>query len=250
VLDDDGELTDVRRLVRDAGGVDHDEPVAPLVDRCYEPRVPEIAPASPRFAAVSAALSDVDWAALRKRLVLFAYGRCKDRAMASDLAQEALRRLWEPTTSWDPAAEPDPLKYAMSTVNSILWGERVSARAKDVPLDASGPDEPRDESLEPPDPNGMTEDRFANADLAARRVHLLRTRLAEDPRALAVLELTVAGHDAPSTMSTTSGLSYEDVIAARKRLQRAAAGVARDLPDEEPPSRPDVEDEDAEKEVA
>ncbi|HEY2514619.1 MAG TPA: sigma factor [Polyangiaceae bacterium] len=210
--------------------------------------MPDIAPPTNRFAAVQALLDDVNWIAFRFTLANYAFGRCHDRKMADDLAQEAIRRLWEPTSAWDPSVEPDLLAYAMGTVNSILWGERTRAEAKNVPLDTSG----ADGAFEPADPRGMTEERLADVDLAARRLNLLRTRLAHDPEAMQIVELTLEGLDTPFDQRTRMGLSEAEILAARKRVQRAAAAVARDVPDEDPPSRPGSEEsgEDDEKEVA
>jgi DNA-directed RNA polymerase specialized sigma24 family protein len=211
------------------------------------PPAPSVPP-TPRFAANSAALGAVDWSTFRKTLVAFAYSLCRNRAMADDLAQEAVRRLLAAATEWDAGAEPDPLRFAMGAVKSILWGERTSDYArKSVPLDPSAKNEPPDESLHPPDPRALTEDRFADLDLFSRRLAFARNHLAAkaDAEALEMLELAIAGVDAPADILARTGRPLEalkDVLAARKRLQRAAEAAAQAIPDD-PPSSPDTSDE-------
>jgi DNA-directed RNA polymerase specialized sigma24 family protein len=225
----------------------------PLPDSLPDSRlfvVPEalmelVPPPSPRFAAVTAALAAFtgsDWASFRKQLVAFAFSRCRRHDEAQDLAQEAMRRLIEPTTTWDPAAE-DAASFARTVITSRLANERTSAEARTtIPLDPSGKKEPPDESLHPPDPRALTEDRFAELDLSARRLAFVRNRLTLDAKALEMLAFTIAGDDAPADIRAKTGYSDEVIAAARKRLDRALEAAVRAIPDD-PPSTPDAGDE-------
>ncbi len=204
-------------------------------------------PPSPRFAAVTAALRGIDWASFRKQLVAFAFSRCRKRDEAQDLAQEAMRRLIEPTTTWDPATQ-DAATFARTVITSRLANERTSAEARTtIPLDPSAKNEPPDESLHAPDPRALTEGRFADVDLFSRRLAFARNHLAAkaDAEALEMLELAIDGVDAPADILARTGRpldALKDVLAARKRLQRAVEAATQAIPDD-PPSTPDASDE-------
>jgi DNA-directed RNA polymerase specialized sigma24 family protein len=195
----------------------------------------------------------VNWAALTKDLTLYAFSLCKDRDMAEDVAQEALRRMIDTTSAWDPEVEPDPRRYALNCAKSIVWNERHSAAArKNVPLDPSGPDEEPDESLHPADPGAADEGRLGEVDLLTRRLAFVRRDRSGDPEALTLLDLTIEGLDAPADLAARSGLSYEAVVAARKRLRRAGQAAVEAIPDDDdvPARGGDEDDRDSAEEVA
>ena len=187
-------------------------------------------------AAFARAVRALDWDRILKELTRFAIHRCGRKEMGEDLAQEAIRRLIDaPTSLWDPAREPDPSRLLASTVNGLLRNDRTSARAqRDVPMTTRGRtgDEANDAVTRErviADPRAFSAEQHAEADLLTRRMALLEARLADAPDALQVLAWTAEGHDTPADLCAVSGWTLERVIAARRRVQRHAAQVARDL---------------------
>jgi hypothetical protein len=217
-------------------------------------------PSEPRVtdpAAFDRAVRALDWRVLGKQVTRYAVYRCKGREMARDLAAEAIRRVLDPaTTLWDPATTPNPARLLMSVVNGLLRNEVTSARARrtvGMTVRARSGDEANDEVVRERvlvDPRPLPDEALADADLYARRLALLRERLAHQERALRVLDWMLGGHETPAALGAVSGWSPETVVAARRMVQRHAAEVARDLPDDVPEAAPADAGADDEEEVA
>jgi DNA-directed RNA polymerase specialized sigma24 family protein len=172
-------------------------------------------------------LDDQDWAVIKVRLFDFAKYRSKSPALAEDLAQAAIMRVYAHDSTWDPAKEPDLLRYLMSVVNSLLWNERQSAASKRTTSMTGKRRLAVAEAVA--DPQAFSEDKAADTDLFTRRMTLLTERMAGDPKVLRMIELMVQGVDSPAEIRKITGWSADDVMATRRRMLRAAAVVARDL---------------------
>src|SRR5690349_3411930 len=107
-----------------------------------------------------------DWGEIYLRLYDFAEHRCKSASQAKDLAQEAIGRVFAYDSGWDPAKEPNVLRYLMSVVNSLLANERRSHAATRT----SSLEDPRAAraaraALRVPDPRAPSENQIADQDL-------------------------------------------------------------------------------------
>jgi DNA-directed RNA polymerase specialized sigma24 family protein len=170
-----------------------------------------------------------DWGELHSRLVDFADHRCGKRAeaQARDLAQAAITRVYSYESKWDPAKEPDLLRFLMSVVNSLLANERTSAAARTT-RSVSSPKTGR-EASKVADARPLPDEQLAGADLLSRRMTLLHERCAGDADVLRMLELLAAGLESPAEMREATGWTTDAVVATRRRMLRAAASVARAL---------------------
>jgi DNA-directed RNA polymerase specialized sigma24 family protein len=170
-------------------------------------------------------LDSKDWGEIHLRLVDFAESRCGKAEQADDLAQGAIARVFAHDSKWDPAKEPDVVRYLMSVVNSLLANERRSAAEKrNVRLEKS-----KREAERVVDDRSFSEDKLAEVTLFERRMALLRLRLAQDVEATRILELTAAGEDTPADLCRATGWSLSVVNAARLRMSRRAVEVAEEL---------------------
>ncbi|HEY2510075.1 MAG TPA: hypothetical protein VGI39_04440 [Polyangiaceae bacterium] len=203
--------------------------------------------------AYRALLDEQDWGELYKRLLDFACARCgkHGKAQAKDLAQEAITRVYG-SSKWDPAQEPDLLRYLMSVVNSLRANERT--RHATTRTSSIADEKTRRAALRVADDKAPSEATIADQDVFTRRLALLRERMASDPKVLLLLECMERGIDSPDDLCAALEWSRAQLLAVRRRMFRAAALVARDLGgangDDEPLLQPDERDEEDEGEVA
>lgn len=176
-----------------------------------------------------ARLDEQDWGEVHARLLDFAAHRCgkKNEAQAKDLAQQAIARVFAYDSKWDPEREPDLVRYLMSVVNSLLWNERTSHATRRRASLADPKTRRAAEGVV--DPRAFSEDAAAEQDLFARRLSLLRERMADDADVRALLDCLERGLDSPAEIRGATGWSANTLLAVRRRMQRAAALVARDL---------------------
>jgi len=172
-------------------------------------------------------LEKQDWGDLYARLLDFATHRCKPDALAKDVTQEAITRVFAYDSNWDPTKEPDLLRYLMSVVNSLLANERTSAAAKRT--DSMSRKRPLAAAEAVGDPQAFSETKAVENDLLTRRMTLLTERLVGDAKATTMVELMVQGVDSPTEIRRLTGWTADEVMATRRRMLRAAALVARDL---------------------
>jgi DNA-directed RNA polymerase specialized sigma24 family protein len=193
-------------------------------------------------------LDEHDWADLYARLVDYATHRCRSKTQGKDLAQSAIARVYAYDSKWDPEKEPLLLRYLMSVVNTLASNERTSAAAqRNVSMEREHVrvrvERVRDESA-------ISEARAVDGDLFARRLALLKNRIADDAQATRVLELALDGAETPAEIGAATGWTANVVNAARLRMQRHAARVAAELDVEGDGDMPSGEyegDEDEEK---
>ena len=172
-------------------------------------------------------LDEKKWPDLYARLVDYATHRCRSKTQGKDLAQSAIARVYAYDSKWDPEKEPLLLRYLMSVVNTLASNERTSAAAqRNVSMENAHvrvrAERVRDESA-------ITEARAVDGDLFARRLALLKTRIADDAQATRVLELALEGADSPAEIAAETGWTAKVVTSARLRMQRHAARVAAEL---------------------
>jgi len=177
-----------------------------------------------RRARIDEALRGADWKSIHQRVSAYAFARCRSRALAEDLSQEAIRCVLDPVyAEWDPQKQPSLVRLLGSIVNRNLWNERQRARSqREVTLD----DESRPDV---PDAHGFSERVAIDRDRFHRAVDLLRARFESkrDALALAVLDAVIDGADTPAALASELGRPIDEIVFARRRLHRAAAEVAR-----------------------
>jgi DNA-directed RNA polymerase specialized sigma24 family protein len=180
------------------------------------------------------------WGDIYPRLVDFATHRSGSKARGEDLAHQAIARVYAYDSKWDPEKEPKLLRYLMSVVNSVLANERKSAaERKNLSMEAH----PK-RLAKMKDERAPSADRIVDNDLYARRIALLQQMLAKDAEATLLLELTLVGHDTPADQVRETGWLEARVLAARKRMHRAAEMAARELPGDEPAAGAQEDDDD------
>lgn len=176
-------------------------------------------------------LRQQDWNDLYLRLYTFAKRRTQSTDDARDLAQSAITRLFAFDSKWDPQKQPDVFSFLTSVVNSLAYNARKNAASRNLSIDDGAAGQEMAARLA--DPNLTPEDAQSIHDIYARRLERLRARLADDPDAARLLELTLEGADKPAELKRVTGMSDDKLQAVRKRMQRAALHVARH-PDEDP----------------
>jgi len=181
-------------------------------------------------------LAGQKWDEIRVTLVMYALKRTKNRAWASDLAQEAILRIHDTKRQpWDPAVYPDLKLFLIGMVRQMLSDEWSSARRhRELQMDLEERDEDdgwRKQSKVPEDKGPNPEEAVGTRRLLNRRLALLRARLADDPGGLVVHGLMERSIEKPEDQKVESGLSDAELANARKRYFRAAEAVARDLPE-------------------
>ena len=181
-------------------------------------------------------LRQQDWSDLYPRLFAYAKSRAGSTDDARDLAQSAITRLFAFDSKWDPEKQPDVFSFLTSVVNSLAYNARKRVAARNLSIDDGAIGQETAARLA--DPNLSPDDAQAIHELYARRLERLRARLADDPDAARLLELSLEGHDKPADLRERTGLSDHALLAARKRMQRAALAVARHRPDDDPKEKP------------
>jgi DNA-directed RNA polymerase specialized sigma24 family protein len=169
-------------------------------------------------------LRAADWEGLRARLAAFAYRRTGKRSWerANDVAGQAIADACE-HGAWDPDHEPLE-KHLVKRVMSLASGEMrrkrssLEVRMQYAPEweDVGSDDEPTDDVLH--------QRRVAKA-FADR----LEARLENDVEATLLLPHLSDGVTASTALAEATGLSFEEVRAAQKRIRYQAAIVAQEL---------------------
>jgi DNA-directed RNA polymerase specialized sigma24 family protein len=176
-----------------------------------------------------ALLDRQDWGDIHARLLTFAESRTGKRAKAraKDLAQTAILRVYSPESTWDPEKEPELLRYLMSVANSVRANENTSAAAQRNESTTARKTKRAAEQVA--DSSAFSESSAAESDLYARRLTLLRERMADDPNVLQYLDCVGAGKESAADICEAMDWSKVKHNAVRRRMLRAAALVARDL---------------------
>jgi DNA-directed RNA polymerase specialized sigma24 family protein len=185
------------------------------------------------FEAYRAMLAEQNWGDLSKRLTRYAFKHGKDHwerftmADAEDVAQEAIRELFDPATPirWDPASEPNLYYFLKRPVKRII-NTRGVARARHA-LRAS------QVAAEFAMTAAEQEAARKRRRLGERRIELLRAELADDPNALTVLDCLEQGFDDIKETARLTHLAPNLVRNARLRIVKALGKVKRDLGEEE-----------------
>jgi DNA-directed RNA polymerase specialized sigma24 family protein len=168
-----------------------------------------------------------DWGDIHARLLDFATHRTKPDALAKDLVQDAISRVYAYEWKWDPAKEPDLVRYLMSVVNGLLANERTSAASRRTKSMSAKRGRAAAEAVR--DDAAFSETRAVEHDLFTRRMTLLTERLAGNARALKMVELMTSGIDTPAAIRKVTGWSADETMATRRAMLRAAARVAQDI---------------------
>jgi hypothetical protein len=175
--------------------------------------------------AQSAALDRVDWREMRRRLENFARALGASSSAADDAVHTAVKQLYAGATDWHPAAHPDVTRHLMRAVRQTLSNARQSALVR-----REVPSEDLDEEAAPASDRAARE-REARASAAVVR---LRTAVASDPLALAVVELVAEGVDKPAAQAARLGRPRGEIYDARDRIAYHLRRIAeRDAQDDE-----------------
>ncbi len=173
-----------------------------------------------RQAAQRAAAARLDWADLVPRLerIVRTKGASVDDAV--DLVQAAAMKLLAGETSWDPAKDPTARRFLAASVVGALANARRSARARYEAADGlldEAPDAGKD--------TAAAAEREAEASAAIAR---LRETLAEDPTALAVVDLVIEGVGRAADQAARLRLPVTAVYDARERITRLTRRLAKE----------------------
>ena len=193
------------------------------------------------------------WGEVHARLLEFAEARTGKRAKAraKDLVQTAILRVYSSESKWDPEKEPELLRYLMNVVNSLRANENTSAAAQRNVSTANRKTQRAAEQVA--DPTAFSETSAAESDFFARRLTLLRERMADDPTVLQYLDCLATGEESAAEVGAVTRWSEKKINAVRRRMLRAAALVARDLggaDDEDSLPSPEDDIEVADRKVA
>jgi DNA-directed RNA polymerase specialized sigma24 family protein len=197
------------------------------------PRYPRDVPDTHRSRAeITAALRTLDWAPILAKLHAYGMARTKSKAQAQDLAQEAVRRLFDvDDITWNPSLEPDPTRFLISIMTRQISNEKTSGRRHH---ELSAQNKKQESAIllasERVADGAPSPERAAVArDLAARAMSALEKRIAADASALRVLGLATDGIDTPAEQAEAMGVSKAEILRVRERLYHHAALVAREL---------------------
>jgi hypothetical protein len=145
-------------------------------------------------------------------------------AEAEDLAQDAIRRAFDPAhVAWDPRRQPDLFRYLGSIVNGLVQNRRRHAQC----VAASAQDLVRQEEARA---DGLLPDtRVERRELAQRALDWLSGAVEGDALAAGVLRLQVEQTDDVGTQAASLRAPRAEVYAARRRLRGHFARLARQL---------------------
>jgi hypothetical protein len=139
----------------------------------------------------------------------------------------------------------------MSVVNTVRWNELTRHDVQKTVSTTSRKAQRAAEAV--PDAAAFSETSAAETDLSARRVTLLRARMADDPDVIQYLDCLATGEESASEVGAATGWLEKKINAVRRRMLRAAALVARDLggaDDEDSLPSPEDDSEVADRKVA
>lgn len=174
-------------------------------------------------------LDELDWAEVAQRLTLFVFrrmGRGANLADAEEVAQEAIKRFFDPKyAAWNKGKEPDIMRFLGSVANGVLSNRlKKSIRRREL-LESNGTSLDDDKA-----PN--LEASIADKEIAHRGLKMLRQRLPTDGLEMQVLELCLDGVSKPRAQAQALGVAVEDIYVARRTLASKQRDVRR-LVDEE-----------------
>jgi DNA-directed RNA polymerase specialized sigma24 family protein len=173
-----------------------------------------------RRAAQRVAAARLDWVDLVPRLERIARKKGASVDDAVDLVQAAATTLLAGETSWDPAKDPTARQFLAGSVVGALANARRSARAR-----YESPDGLLDEAPHAAEDTTAAAAKEAEASAAIAR---LREALAQDPTALAVVDLVIEGVDKPADQASRLGLPVTAIYDARERITRQTRRLAKE----------------------
>jgi DNA-directed RNA polymerase specialized sigma24 family protein len=159
-----------------------------------------------------------NWNKVYEHLVAYATGHHRlTLEDAEQVAQEALRRFFDPTYAlYEPATHGDILRYLGSLVNGIVVNQyRRHASAADWFVGAGGPRESE----------GSPEDYAIAAEHAHLVLEKLMDRTARDPLAQQLLRVTLDGVHGAAEQAKCLGVPVEHVYQARRRVKAYISAV-------------------------
>jgi hypothetical protein len=189
-------------------------------------------PCSSRVRRMSAAelLREQDWGTIQAKLTAFAHRRVQKRSwhLAQDLAQTAIGDLIARPQSWDPEKEP-LLKHLAKRVIGLAANEWHRKRSSLEVLfgnigDDDGPDATAD--------GDSLEEVLDRRRVAARFRARLESALAGDEDAAIVVTSMAEGAETPLAIAKESGLPFERIREARRRIFYQAKLIAEEMSDE------------------
>ena len=170
----------------------------------------------------------------RELLLKFGGTLCHSEADAEDLLMDAISRVCDPSDRpWDEARGTFRAHMRVVIRDLARDRRRIGAGRHEV-LD-------EDEVRHARSPGQGSADLLSDAqdlDHLRRRGAILRARLADQPRAVAVFDLTCAGIDAPSEIAERLGCTVEEVYAANRQIIYHASKVPPDEPRSPSPGMP------------
>ena len=173
-------------------------------------------------------LEGQDWKALSKRLTEFAWRKIHKRSWedAEDIAQTAIRRTFDAKCQrWNPKAQPDLFWFLGNMVPGIIANERRRQRSgrAETPYDHEDLEELATERVE------ATDETMARRERARQIVVELKTQVAGDRAAAAVLAAYEDEIDSPHAQAEAAGLAIQAVYNARSKLRALATQIAQTL---------------------
>ncbi|GMV90908.1 MAG: hypothetical protein AMXMBFR82_06860 [Candidatus Hydrogenedentota bacterium] len=163
------------------------------------------------------------WPTASGRLDILAKG-----ASPTDIAREAIARLFEGTRDWDPDKEPDVLRYLKSVVDSLMSALVESAEVAEVRVSVAYDETDASTVISPSQASVVVESTALHpAPLSPELVaqeNELRERILAAVAGDEFLELLVLclaeGHTKRSDIARELGVSADEVTNLRRRLQR------------------------------
>lgn len=174
-----------------------------------------------------AALEGVDWVEVYQRL--FVYGvksRGLTHADAEEVAQEALRRLFDPEyANWDQDKYPTLGEFLKSVVNGVVSNirQRSGHKAERISKDGNLPEHPSQVVSQ--------EDRAIDAQQLRSAINSLLERADGDNLVQDLILKVAEGIDAPKEQAKELGVSIEAIYKARSRLNALIEMVKATLED-------------------
>jgi len=143
--------------------------------------------------------------------------RVDARELAEDVTMDAICKALSGERKWSRAATPSPEDFLRSVVKSLVWNElQKSWNPSGTALELT------EDVLASDDVVAEVENRLVNDELIMQIAEAIR----DDPLASAVLDLVLGDTTSPSEIAAQLGETVEAVLAAKKRIRRAADKVA------------------------
>ena len=168
-------------------------------------------------------LRAAEWPKLLKQLTEYARRRTTRIEDAEDVAQTAIKRVFDPRyVDWDPAKEP-LLKHLVSVVNGVLVNNRRKRTSRELGHDP--------EVLAAMHTHtNHAESRLMTEEAKARAFAALRESVAGDELASAMVELDLLGISTPrEQQARLMDVPMERIRSARRRIHAHAEKIAQRL---------------------